>query len=258
MTFYFTGWHHIEYWNDIFFRWMENDATFMIYSGENRVVDLSFNAVSFYHPRSVEIYVNDLLQMEADVPSDRFVITRVPGVSLKEGANIVRFHVAEGCERPADIKELNNPDSRCLSLAVQDIRISRDIIINDLESSSTYLASGWYGLEDWDGAPARWMENDAVLLVDSGESRTAEFSLKAVSFDRPRTLEIYLGDALKIREVINASEFAEIKIPVLLKEGTNLIRFHVPEGCRRPSDISELKSTDGRCLSLAFQEIKVC
>ena len=252
-----TGWHGLEDWDGIPTRWMENDATLMIYSDENRVVDLSIKALSFYRPRSVEIYINDLLQMEAEAPSDRFAIMEAPGISLKEGANIVRFHVPEGCERPADKKELNNPDSRCLSLAVQDIRISRDIIINDPESSSISLGGGWHGLEDWSGTPARWMENDAVLLVDSGESMTAELSLKAVSFHRPRTLEIYLGDVLQVREIINASEFAELKIPVLLKEGTNLIRFHVQEGCRRPSDISELKSTDGRCLSLAFREIKV-
>jgi len=236
---------------------MDKDGALMIYSDENHVVDLSFKSISFYRPRSIEIYVNDLLQMQAEVPSDRFVTTRLPGVSLKEGANIVRFHVPEGCERPSDKKELNNPDSRCLSLAVKDIKMTRDILINDLESSSTYLAEGWHGLEDWGGTPARWMENDAVLLIESEESRTAELSFKAASFNRPRTLEIYLGDALEIREVINASEFAAIKIPVLLKEGTNIIRFHVPEGCRRPCDISELKSTDGRCLSLAFQEIKV-
>jgi len=118
----YEGWHGLEDWDGTPARWMENDATLMIYSNDNRVVDLSFNAVSFYRPRSVEICVNDLLQMEAEVPSDRFVTTRLPGVSLKEGANIVRFHVPEGCERPADIKELNNPDSRCLSVAVRDIK----------------------------------------------------------------------------------------------------------------------------------------
>lgn len=143
-TFILQGWHGLDDWDGSPTRWMENNATFMIYSDENRVVDLSLKAVSFYRPRTIEIYVNDLLLMVAEVPPDHFVIERFPGISLTEGANVVRFHVPEGCEKPSDIRELNNPDSRCLSVAVQDIKIHRDILTNDLESSSTSL--GWHGL----------------------------------------------------------------------------------------------------------------
>lgn len=124
------GWHGLEDWDGTPTRWMENDATLMIYSDENRTADLNFNALSFHRPRSIEIYVNDLLQMQTMVldPKDGFKKVIVPGISLKEGANIVRFHVPEGCERPSDMKELNNSDSRCLSVAVQDIKMIEDVL----------------------------------------------------------------------------------------------------------------------------------
>jgi len=119
-----SGWHGLEDWDGIPTRWIENDATLMIYTDENHVVDLSFKALSFYRPRSVEVYVNDLLEMQSQVTSNNFVITKVTGVRLKEGVNIVRFHVPEGGERPSDIKAMNNPDSRCFSIAIQGIEIS--------------------------------------------------------------------------------------------------------------------------------------
>jgi len=110
-----------------------------------------------------------------------------------------------------------------------------------MESSYISLGDGWHGLESWDGTPARWMEDDAILIIEAEENRTAELSFRAKSFYHPRTLEMYAGDALEMREVINASGFAAIKMPVHLNEGTNIMRFHVPEGCERPCDIPQLK-----------------
>ena len=118
-----NGWYGLEDWNGTPTRWMENDAILMIYSDENRIVDLSFNTLSFHRPRSIEIYVNDFLQMQTRVldPKDEFTNVIVAGISLKEGANIVRFHVPEGCEKPCDLGEFNSSDDRCLSLALQNV-----------------------------------------------------------------------------------------------------------------------------------------
>lgn len=251
-------WHGLEDWSGTPTRWMENNATLMIYSNDRSISDLSFNARSFQRPRTLEIYVNDHPQhIYAEIPNNRHATVNVPRINLNKGVNIVRFHVPEGCEKPADIPELNNPDRRCLSVAVQDIQITKDILINDQESSSISLGTGWHGLEDWSGAPTRWIENDTTLMIASEENRMAELSFQVMSFYRPRTLEMYAGDALEIREVINASGFAAIKIPVHLKEGTNIMRFRVIEGCEKPSEIPQLRNTDGRCLSLAFQDIRI-
>lgn len=254
-TYSMKNWHPPEIWEDIPTRWMTNDATILIISDGDRTVDLSFNALSFYRPRTLDIYINDQPHIWAEVSNEGFQTVNVPRIKLNEGANIVRFEVPEECERPCDIPELNNPDSRCLSLAIQDVKITEDILINDLESLSISLGTGWHGLEDWGDTPTRWMENDATLIIESEENRTTELSFQVKSFYRPRTLETYARDALEMQEVINASGFAAIKMPVHLKEGTNIMRFYVPEGCERPCDIPQLKNPDGRCLSLAFQDI---
>ncbi len=118
-----NGWHGLEDWDSTPTRWMENEATIMIYSDENRTADLSFKARSFYYPRNLEILINDIPHICAKVPSESFVVVNAPTIRLNEGANIVRFHVPGGCERPRDITELNNADPRCLSVAVQNIII---------------------------------------------------------------------------------------------------------------------------------------
>jgi hypothetical protein len=52
-----------------------------------------------------------------------FVEVEIP-VKLKEGENIIRFYTPDGCQRPCDIPELKNKDSRCLSLAFQNVTIA--------------------------------------------------------------------------------------------------------------------------------------
>ena len=68
----------------------ENDATLMIHCDERTASSISaLKPSAFYHPRSIDIYVNDL-------PADPSRGALRPlrnnvgaGVSLKEGANIV-------------------------------------------------------------------------------------------------------------------------------------------------------------------------
>ena len=69
-----------------------------------------------------QFYSGDNLAKRVNVPAS-FLNVSVP-VTFEEGLNILRLHVPEGCERPCDIKELNNPDSRCLSIAVQNITVT--------------------------------------------------------------------------------------------------------------------------------------
>jgi len=107
---------------------MENDASLMIYSAENCTSDLSFNAISFYHPRTLKIFVNDQPHIWAEIPIGSFVNVNSPAISLKEGGNVIRFHIPEGCERPCDLKNSNTKDDRCLSIAIQNITFSQNYI----------------------------------------------------------------------------------------------------------------------------------
>ena len=115
------GFHEIESWSGTSTRWMESDATIQIYSPENSAANITLRTKSFSRPRTLEIYSNETLLGHAIVP-ESFINVSMP-VHLAKGVSIMRLHVPEGCERPSDITKLNNPDERCLSVAVQNLKI---------------------------------------------------------------------------------------------------------------------------------------
>lgn len=125
------------------------------------------------------------------------------------------------------------------------------------------LGSGFYGLGNWSGIPTRWMQADATILVNSPANCTATLHLRAASFYRNRTLEIYAGNGLLMRAAISSKgwaaiapeDFISIHAPVSLTKGANTFRLRVPEGCERPSDKLELNNPDISCLSLAVYNL---
>ena len=117
-----SGWHGIENWTGTQTRWMQADATILAISPDNRTATLGLQALSFYRNRTLEITGDGALAVRVAVPTV-FMNVSVP-IHLAKGTNTVRLHVPEGCERPSDIKELNNPDSRCLSIAMQNLTLA--------------------------------------------------------------------------------------------------------------------------------------
>ncbi len=113
----------VNYRDSVPNRWMSDNATLLIYSYENRITNLTFRAVSFYQPRTLEIYYGNTLQTTHGVIPTDFanVSTQFP---LQKGENTVRLHIREGSDRPSDISGLNSSDKRCLSIAVQNLSIS--------------------------------------------------------------------------------------------------------------------------------------
>lgn len=125
-------WYTLEKWDGITTYWLENNGTILIESNESGLADMSFQALAFHHPRTLIIYVNDIMQTQTDIDNGGFTMVSVPAISLNKGFNRARFYITDGCERPCDISELNYGDSRCLSIAVQDIKINkRKAIIED-------------------------------------------------------------------------------------------------------------------------------
>ena len=117
-----TGYYASESWQGIPTRWMQADGRINVLSLENQTRKMTMQVLSFHRKRTLEIYSGEELVERLAVPMS-FINVSVP-LPLTKGANTVRLHVMEGCERPSDIKELNNPDTRCLSVAVQNITIS--------------------------------------------------------------------------------------------------------------------------------------
>ncbi len=125
-------------------------------------------------------------------------------------------------------------------------------------SNSPALAlpvSGFYALERSNGTPERWMQSEAILLIYSDRNYTTKLSLLASSFLRPRTLDIYVDEHLVAQVAVPSTNFINVTAPIRLTKGANKVRFHILEGCERPSDKSELNNPDSRCLSMAVQNI---
>jgi len=119
------------------------------------------------------------------------------------------------------------------------------------------LKDGWNQLEHISGKPARWISDNATILIHSDSVRNVTLNVQAFSFYSPRTLEIYNNEDLQGRQAIT-TDFSSMSVPISLKKGDNLILLHVPEGSESPSEIPELNSKDdNRKLSIAVQKIQL-
>jgi len=96
------------------------------------------------------------------------------------------------------------------------------------------------------------MSNNATLFIYTPQENSSILSFKATSFYKSRTLQVYLNKGLIHRQIVTRSPM-EIRIPIELKKGKNVIRFYTPDGCQRPCDV--INSIDTRCLSIHFQQI---
>jgi hypothetical protein len=191
-----------------------------------------------------------------DEPAARFAVqtsgftTSIVHLCLGKGENIIRFHVPEGCERPYDITELNSLDERCLSVGISKIELA------ERKFGQVDCLFGFYDIENWSGTPTRWMQSEATFVVFSTEGAAACLSLQALSFYRNRTLEVFSKGSLEAQVAVPTS-FVDVFVTIHLEAGANTVRFHVPEGCERPSDKPELNSSDTRCLGVAVQNLTI-
>lgn len=115
------GWHSIENQSGTPVRWMNSSATMSIYSAENKNVLINLQAASFYRERTLELYSDNTPPGTQKIPT-HFITVSEP-FTLKEGENIVQLKSLEGCEIPGSIPHLNSKDTRCLSVAIKNIKI---------------------------------------------------------------------------------------------------------------------------------------
>jgi hypothetical protein len=119
------------------------------------------------------------------------------------------------------------------------------------------LKDGWYDPENLTGVPLRWMGENASLFVYSQDSRSVTLSFQAVSFYKPRTLEVYVNSQRSASLMVNPIGLTNVRENLMLNKGDNLIQLHLVGGCQRPCDIPELQSGDSRHLSLSVQNITI-
>jgi hypothetical protein len=115
------------------------------------------------------------------------------------------------------------------------------------------LKDNWYGQEERNDVPTRWMSNNATLIIYSDEKVNKTLSFRILSHYNPKNIEIYVGD--KCFEKTVPTYFIDIKVPLPLKKGENIIQFSTHEECFSPAQISD--SQDKRELSFAIQNITI-
>lgn len=125
------------------------------------------------------------------------------------------------------------------------------------EKTFLLLGDGWYGLENLNGVPSRWMSADSSIYIYSDVNRSVKFSLNALSFQRPVTLDISEGYYFISGFTVPPNNFVHIETPISLHQGENIIKFHIPEGCEIPNKIQGFKGSDDRCLSVLIQNITI-
>ncbi|WP_440945409.1 ArnT family glycosyltransferase [Methanosarcina sp. T3] len=116
------GFYNVEFWENKPVRWMKNNSTLYLYSDTNLDTTLSMEVMSFYRARSLEIHVDDEPISANAVPTN-FTKIEVP-LSLKKGMNFIQLTVPEGTDKPLDIPEFGSKDSRDLSIAITEIKLT--------------------------------------------------------------------------------------------------------------------------------------
>lgn len=120
-VFLMDNWHDVEYWGGSPGRWISNNGSLLIYSDSKTPAFFTCSVFSFRHPRTLEIVLNDRIVYRTTVT--QYPSTVSTRIHLNKGDNSIRFHVCEGSECPCDFPELNNTDTRELSIAVQQIQV---------------------------------------------------------------------------------------------------------------------------------------
>lgn len=131
-------------------------------------------------------------------------------------------------------------------------QIVNSVYTAKLESGSIIMKEGFYQVEDLGNKRFRWMTDNSTLYVYSDADSNTMFNMRVKSFRHARTLQMHINGNLASSKVI-PTDFVNVKVPVSLKKGMNLIQLTVPEGSEKPADFPELKNNDTRDLSIVIQ-----
>ncbi len=104
--------------------WLSNDAELIIISPESKTVSLNFKARNIVDDNSIEIYKNDNRIFSSSILQQyEFVNVSVNDLHLEKGINTFVVSSSKSCVIPALVPEINNGDSRCLSIFIYDYEI---------------------------------------------------------------------------------------------------------------------------------------
>jgi hypothetical protein len=104
-------------------RLVEQDGKLLVTPGAAGPANLALQITPYIRPQTIEVRLNGQTagRVEGKEPWKPLAIN-VP-LNLKAGQNIIELHSVEGCLHPVDYIP-NSPDLRCISFAVQAVRVA--------------------------------------------------------------------------------------------------------------------------------------
>ena len=118
------GWFNLEKVDqDNIGAWLTKKGELVIISPEKTTASLSFKARNSIESNSIIIEKNGVQIYESSLDLQTFQDVRIDKLSLDKGINILTFKSQKGCIVPAKVPEINNGDTRCLSIFTYDYRI---------------------------------------------------------------------------------------------------------------------------------------
>ena len=118
------------------------------------------------------------------------------------------------------------------------------------------LGEHWHGIERSGDVRFRWMPDLATIYARSDEGGQYQLQFVVYPFREPRHLQVLVEEDLIAEYYVRGTETYETPAFTLPAKEWVPIRFQVPEGCEKPSEVLE-GSVDARCLSMLFQALGV-
>ena len=250
------GWYAYETYKGRSFRWVDNDATFIVDS-KGPIAKIAIVLEAGPGVGSTGAFTLDVLGQNGSVVAQAQVRGGQPvrfDLPAQAGKNTYRLHVAGGGKKIAT-------DPRVLNFRVFRIAdASTDTALGaghpDIVSGSDVrLGAHWYPLEQYAGETFRWVDNDAQIIVTSDTAQDRRLKLVAAagpSIQSPANFLVALNGSdgrLLQAGKIKARGFVYFDLP--LKPGSNTFSLHVNStGKTAPNDARVL---DFRVFSLAIQ-----
>jgi hypothetical protein len=118
------------------------------------------------------------------------------------------------------------------------------------------LGEHWYDVERSGDARFRWMPDVATIYAKAEEGGQFRLRFVVYPFNGPKHLEVFAGPDLIAEYYVGGTETLETPPFTLAAKQWVQLRFHVVEGCEKPSEVLP-GSDDGRCLGMLFQRISL-
>jgi hypothetical protein len=116
-----SGWSGIESWNGTPTRWVNDDATIIVFSTDDHICRLNLRVMSSLNPIILNISLKNSSIYKEYVPENPVTIG-IP-IKLEKGINTIRFQSAVQCDKWRNKLWSDQDNPRCIGFGFQNISI---------------------------------------------------------------------------------------------------------------------------------------